>query len=78
MARGVPLASPDYEVGWQGGMVKTWKGFKSAEALMDKLMDIADNPPIDVMADLPPAGTGELSPLRRGRDEEAAELDAAM
>jgi hypothetical protein len=33
-----------------GQLVKTWTGFKDAEHLMDKLMDLADSPPIDLEA----------------------------
>ena len=48
-----------------GQMVKTWTGFKDTETLMDKLMDLADAPPVDLMDSAMAAqANGEPSPLR--------------
>ena len=53
-----------------GQLVKTWTGFKDAERLMDKLMDLADSPPIDPEAMIAEAlarehaGAAAPSPLR--------------
>ena len=49
--------------------VKTWTGFKDAERLMDKLMELADEPPCDILASISPSAMvtsmpQELSPHR--------------
>ena len=56
-------------------VVKTWTGFKDAERLMDKLMEYADDPPKDTLAELnaqQPHFSQQLSPPKSNAPAAAA------
>ena len=58
-----------------GASVKQWSGFKDAERLMDKLTELADSPPADVV---PMDDYGGAAAAAAPRSSGAAEEDAAL